>query len=114
MDDESLVEYIPYNILTKQQAIKKMKSKLPKSITNEAARKAVQEKEKIMKELEAQLGIKHDDEQEEQKKEIRLTDVKDAVKVNLNDRNATLEEGEHKFIYRRGKGNGLRSKYGLN
>lgn len=113
LDDDRLEEYIPFNIVSKQQAVNKMKSKLPKSILDEKKKKEVEEMEKRRKELEIELNI-HNDNQEVQKKpaKIELLDVKDAKKIDNKEYNQTFQEGEHQFIFK-GKHKGLRSKYNL-
>ena len=113
LDDDRLEEYIPFNIVSKQQAVNKMKSKLPKSILDEKKRKEVEEMNKRRIELENELNI-HNDDQEVHKKpaKIELLDIKDAKKVDNNEYNKTFQEGEHQFIYK-GKHKGLRAKYNL-
>lgn len=113
LDDDRLVEYIPFNIVSKQQAVNKMKSKLPKSILDEKKRKEVEEMNKRRIELEKELNIPIEN-QEVQKNpvKIELTDIKDAKKIDNNDYNKIFQEGEHQFIYK-GKHKGLRSKYNL-
>lgn len=113
LDDDMLCEYVPFNIVSKQQAVNKMKSKLPKSILDEKKKKELEEMEKKRKELEIELNI-HNDDQEVQKKpaKIQLLDIKDAKKVDNKEYNQTFQENEHQFIYK-GKHRGLRSKYNL-
>lgn len=113
LDDDRLEEYIPFNIVSKQQAVNKMKSKLPKSILDEKKRKEVEEMNKRRIELEKELNI-HNDDQEVQKKpaKIELTDIKEAKKIDNNEYNRTFQQGEHQFIYK-GKHKGLRAKYNL-
>ena len=113
LDDDMLCEYVPFNIVSKQQAVNKMKSKLPKSILDEKKKKELEEMEKRRKELEIELNI-HNDDHEVQKKpaKIELLDIKDAKKVDNKEYNQTFQEGEHQFIYK-GKHRGLRAKYNL-
>ena len=113
LDDDMLCEYVPFNIVSKQQAINKMKSKLPKSILDEKKKKELEEMEERRKQLEIELNI-HDDDNEVQKKpaKIELLDVKDAKKIDNKEYNQTFQENEHQFIYK-GKHRGLRSKYNL-
>lgn len=113
LDDDRLEEYIPFNIVSKQQAINKMKSKLPKSILDEKKKKELEEMEKRRIELEKELNI-HNDDQTIQKKvtKVELTDIKDAKKIDNNEYNRIFQEGEHQFIYR-GRHKGLRAKYNL-
>ena len=42
LDDDSLVEYVLYKLNNKQQAINKMRSKLPKALSDEHKRKEVE------------------------------------------------------------------------
>lgn len=113
-DDNILQEYIPFNIVSKQQAINKMKSKLPKSILDEKKKKELEEMEKRRKELEIELNIPTVEDQEVQKKpaKIELFDIKDAKKIDNKEYNQTFQENEHQFIYK-GKNRGLRAKYNL-
>ena len=46
LDDDRLEEYVPYELSSKQQAINKMRSKLPHAITDEQKRKEVEEKQR--------------------------------------------------------------------
>ena len=57
LDDDSLVEYVPYELSSKQQAINKMRSKLPRAITDEQKRKEVEEKQRQVQQLEQELGL---------------------------------------------------------
>ena len=113
LDDDMLREYIPFNIVSKQQAVNKLKSKLPKSILDEKKKKELEEMEKRRIELEKELNI-HNDDQEVQKKpaKIELLDINDAKKIDNKDYNKTFQQGEHQFIYK-GKHKGLRAKYNL-
>lgn len=113
LDDDILQEYIPFNIVSKQQAVNKLKSKLPKSILDEKKKKELEEMEKRRIELEKELNIYNDD-QEVQKKpaKIELLDIKDAKKIDNNEYNKTFQQEEHQFIYK-GKHRGLRAKYNL-
>lgn len=113
LDDDRLEEYIPFNIVSKQQAVNKMKSKLPKSILDEKKKKELEEMNKRRIQLENELNIPIE-EQTIQKKpaKIELLDIKDATKINNNEYNKTFQEGEHQFIYK-GKHKGLRAKYNL-
>ena len=113
LDDDRLEEYIPFNIVSKQQAVNKMKSKLPKSILDEKKRKELEEMNKRKIELENELNIAIEDQTIQKKPtKIELTDIKDAKKINNNEYNKTFQEGEHQFIYK-GKHKGLRAKYNL-
>ena len=113
LDDDRLEEYIPFNIVSKQQAVNKMRSKLPKSILDEKKRKELEEMNKRKIELENELNIPIEDQTIQKKAtKIELTDIKDAKKVDNKDYNKTFQEGEHQFIYK-GKHKSLRAKYNL-
>lgn len=113
LDDDILCEYVPFNIISKQQAINKMKSKLPKSILDEKKKKELEEMEKRRKELEIELNISTENQNIEKKPaKIELLDIKDAKKVDNKEYNQTFQENEHQFIFK-GKHRGLRSKYNL-
>ena len=113
LDDDRLEEYIPFNIVSKQQAINKMRSKLPKSILDEKKKKELEEMEKRRRELESELNIPIEDQSIQKKStKIELTDIKDAKKIENKDYNKTFQEGEHQFIYK-GKHKSLRAKYNL-
>ena len=114
LDDDMLCEYVPFNIVSKQQAVNKMRSKLPKSILDEKKKKELKEMEERRKELEIELNIPTAEDQTVQKKpaKIELLDIKDAKKVDNKDYNKTFQEGEHQFIYK-GKHKSLRAKYNL-
>lgn len=115
LDDNELVEYVPYEIVSKQQALSKMRSKLPKSITDEAKKKEMEEKTKLARQLEQELGIKNPYEQESKDKsagiDIKLKHIKDAKKITDKEYAEEFNTNEHKFI-KQSKRN-LRSKYGL-
>ena len=113
LDDDRLEEYIPFNIVSKQQAVNKMKSKLPKSILDEKKKKELEEMEKRRRELEIELNIPIEDKTIQKKPaKIELTDIKDAKKIDNKEYNQTFQENEHQFIYK-GKHRGLRAKYNL-
>lgn len=113
LDDDRLEEYIPFNIVSKQQAVNKMKSKLPKSILDEKKKKELEEMEKRRRELEIELNIPIEDKTIQKKPaKIELTDIKDANKIDNKEYNKTFQEGEHQFIYK-GKHKSLRAKYNL-
>ena len=113
LDDDRLEEYIPFNIVSKQQAIAKMRSKTPKSILDEKKKKELEEMNKRRIELENQLNIPIEEQTIEKKPaKIELLDIKDAKKIDNKEYNKTFQEGEHQFIYK-GKHKGLRAKYNL-
>ena len=113
IDDDRLEEYIPFNIVSKQQAVNKMTSKLPKSILDEKKKKELEEMNKRRIELENELNIPIEDQTIQKKStKIELTDIKDAKKVDNKDYNKTFQEGEHQFIHK-GKHKGLRATYNL-
>ena len=127
LDDDRLVEYVPYDIISKQQAINKMKSKLPKAITDAKKRKEVEDKNRKLKELEAELGINKDSNASAKKegKRYRVVDVKDAVEIKPKEYTQEINTKEFNFIQKPTDGvsnytspapqskKGLRSKYGL-
>ena len=73
LDDDRLVEYIPYEFVSKQQAVNKMKSKLPKGIIDEQKHKEVEEKNKMLRQLEDELGIKRKDISTSENKSVNKT-----------------------------------------
>lgn len=116
LEDNDLVEYVPYEIVSKQQALTKMKNKLPKPITDESMRKELEEKNKRARELELELGIHNQNDQVMEKKksegiDLKLKHIKDAKKVTEKEYAEEFNTNEHKFI-KQSKRN-LRSKYGL-
>lgn len=127
LDDDRLVEYVPYDIISKQQAINKMKSKLPKAITDEKKRKEVEEKNRKARELEEELGINKEGNTSSKKegRSYRVVDVKDAVEVKSKEYTQEINTKEFNFIQKptdstanytspvRQSKKGLRSKYGL-
>ena len=113
LDDDRLVEYVPYDIVSKQQAINKMKSKLPKAITDEKKRKEIEEKNKQLKELEAELGINKEGTPAKKEgkrsspyglhgssegRSYRVVDVKDAVEVKPKEYTQEINTKEFNFI----------------
>ena len=56
LDNDSLVEYVRYELSSKQQAINKMRSKLPKALSDERKRKEVEEKQRQVQQLEEKHG----------------------------------------------------------
>ena len=113
LDDDMLCEYVPFNIVSKQQAVNKMRSKLPKSILDEKKKKELEEMNKRRIELENELNIPIEDQTIQKKPaKIELLDIKDAKKIDNKEYNQTFQEGEHQFIYK-GKHKSLRAKYNL-
>ena len=103
IDDTNLAEYVPYDIISKQQAINKMKSKLPKAITNEQKRKELEEKNRQLKELEDELGIVNSNGNtksnvKKEGKRYRVVDVKDAVEVKPKEYTQEVNTKEFNFI----------------
>ena len=127
LDDDRLVEYVPYDIVSKQQAINKMKSKLPKAITDEKKRKELEEKNRKARELEEELGINKEGNTSSKKegRSYRVVDVKDAVEVKPKEYTQEINTKEFNFIQKPSDGTanyttpvrqskkGLRSKYGI-
>lgn len=112
LDDSNLLEYVPYDIISKQQAINKMKSKLPKAITDQQKRKEVEEKNRQLKELEAELGINKDTTTTQKSKTYRVVDVKDAVEVKPKDYTQEINTKEFNFI-QAPRHTGVRDSYGI-
>ena len=102
LDDDRLVEYIPYEFVSKQQAINKMKSKLPKGIIDEEKHKEVEEKNKMLRKLEDELGIKRKDISTSENKNVnktkRLIDVKDAIEIKPKEYTQEFNQSEFKLI----------------
>ena len=102
LDDDRLVEYIPYEFVSKQQAVNKMKSKLPKGIIDEQKHKEVEEKNKMLRQLEDELGIKRKDistsENKSANKTKRLIDVKDAIEIKPKEYTQEFNQSEFKLI----------------
>lgn len=102
LDDDRLVEYIPYEFVSKQQAVNKMKSKLPKGIIDEQKHKEVEEKNKMLRQLEDELGIKRKDISTSENKSVnktkRLIDVKDAIEVKPKEYTQEFNQSEFKLI----------------
>ena len=133
LDDSNLEEYVPYDIASKQQAVNKMKSKLPKAITDERKRKEVEAKQKELQKLEEELGIsKEHNDYVPKPKTYNLIDIKDAKEVKPKDYTKSISTKEFQFIkkvkhedgvencyeqpsvkVKVKKGVGLRSKYNL-
>lgn len=133
LDDSNLEEYLPYDIASKQQAVNKMKSKLPKAITDERKRKEVEAKQKELQKLEEELGISKEHTTSVNKpRTYNLIDIKDAKEVKPKDYTKSISTKEFEFIkkvkhedgvedcynqqavkVKVKKGLGLRSKYNL-
>ena len=68
LDDDSLVEYVPYELSNKQQAMNKMGSKLPKALSDKQKKKTeVEEKQQQVQQLEEELNIKKTNETKDSK-----------------------------------------------
>ena len=132
LDDSNLEEYVPYDIASKQQAINKMKSKLPKAITDEHKRKEVESKQKELEELEQELGIASSKPSGPKSRSYNLLDIKDAKEIKPENYTKSISTQEFQFInrvkhdsgvednykqpvssHKVKKGIGLRSKYNL-
>ena len=129
LDDDSLVEYVPYELSSKQQAINKMRSKLPRAITDEQKRKEVEEKQRQVQQLEQELGLGGRVEKRGKDKTYNLLDIKEAVEIKLSDYSKTINTKEFQFVQKprdgtgsygaapeppkRKHGKGLRTKYDL-
>ena len=128
LDDDSLVEYVPYELSSKQQAINKMRSKLPRAITDERKRKEVEEKQRQVQQLEEELGLgKKGGRATSRDKTYNLLDIKEAVEIKPSDYSKSINTKEFQFVQKprdgtanytteapkHKKGKGLRSKYDL-
>ena len=131
LDDDSLVEYVPYELSSKQQAINKMRSKLPKALSDERKRKDVEEKQRQVQQLEQELGRQGGTRREEKRDKSRtynLLDIKEAVEIKPQDYSKSINTKEFQFVQKprdgmanytppeptkHKKGKGLRSKYDL-
>ena len=127
LDDDSLVEYVPYELSSKQQAINKMRSKLPRAITDERKRKEVEDKQRQVQQLEEELGLGKKERAERKDKTYNLLDIKEAVEIKTSDYSKTINTKEFQFVQKprdgtanytaeptkRRHGKGLRTKYDL-
>ena len=136
LDDDSLVEYVPYELSSKQQAINKMRSKLPKALSDERKRKEVEEKQRQVQQLEEELGkgiARSEDKRNKRDKSrtYNLLDIKEAVEIKPQDYSKAINTKEFQFVQKprdgtqnweapsdrvapkQKKGKGLRSKYDL-
>ena len=135
LDDDSLVEYVPYELSSKQQAINKMRSKLPKALSDERKRKEVEEKQRQVQQLEEELGRTSDNKKTKVNKgrTYNLLDIKEAVEIKPQDYSKAINTKEFQFVQKpkpghnveqpiesnvspqskKGKSKGLRSRYGL-
>ena len=128
LDDDSLVEYVPYELSSKQQAINKMRSKLSRAITDERKRKEVEEKQRQVQQLEEELGLGKKERAERKDKTYNLLDIKEAVEIKPSDYSKSINTKEFQFVQKprdgtanyttpeppkHKKGKGLRSKYDL-
>ena len=98
LDDDSLVEYVPYELSSKQQAINKMRSKLPRAITDEQKRKEVEEKQRQVQQLEQELGLCKKERAERKDKTYNLLDIKEAVEIKPSDYSKTINTKEFQFV----------------
>ena len=129
LDDDSLVEYVPYELSSKQQAINKMRSKLPRAITDERKRREVEEKQRQVHQLEEELGLGKKERAERKDKTYNLLDIKEAVEIKPSDYSKSINTKEFQFVQKprdgtgsygaapeapkRKHGKGLRTKYDL-
>lgn len=101
LDDDMLVEYLPYEFVSKQQTINKMKSKLPKAIVDVEKHKEVEQKNQILRKLENELGLKTKDiyaNDSKSNKNKRLIDIKDAIEIKPKDYTQEFNQSEFKLI----------------
>ena len=96
LDDDSLVEYVPYELSSKQQAINKMRSKLPKALSDERKRKEVEEKQRQVQQLEEELGRTSDNKKTKVNKgcTYNLLDIKEAVEIKPQDYSKSINTKE--------------------
>ena len=103
LDNDSLVEYVPYELSSKQQAINKMRSKLPKALSDERKRKEVEEKQRQVQQLEEELGkgiVKK--EMKDKSRTYNLLYIKEAVEIKPSDYSKTINTKEF-YLYRNRK-----------
>ena len=103
LDNDSLVEYVPYELSSKQQAINKMRSKLPKALSDERKRKEVEEKQRQVQQLEEELGkgiVKK--EMKDKSRTYNLLYIKEAVEIKPQDYSKTINTKEF-YLYRNRK-----------
>ena len=98
LDDDSLVEYVPYELSSKQQAINKMRSKLPRAITDERKRKEVEEKQRQVQQLEEELGLGKKERVEQKNRTYNLLDIKEAVEIKPSDYSKSINTKEFQFV----------------
>ena len=103
LDDDSLVEYVPYELSSKQQAINKMRSKLPKALSDERKRKEVEEKQRQVQQLEQELGkgiARSEDKRNKRDKSrtYNLLDIKEAVEIKPQDYSKAINTKEFQFV----------------
>lgn len=120
LDDTELEEYTPYDMKTQQQCIRKMASKLPKSIKDSRIAKERADKQAEMLRLRAELGIPDPDadvsSERDEPKTVMLTDIRDAQKIDPKDWNQTAKIATKESIprpktARSTRVQSLRSKY---
>ena len=100
LDDDSLVEYVPYELSSKQQAINKMRSKLPKALSDERKRKEVEEKQRQVQQLEEEVGKgrRRKEEKKGMSRIYNLLDIKEAVQIKPSDYSKTINTKEFQFV----------------
>ena len=100
LDDDSLVEYVPYELSSKQQAINKMRSKLPKALSDERKRKEVEEKQRQVQQLEEEVGKgrRRKEEKKGMSRTYNLLDIKEAVQIKPSDYSKTINTKEFQFV----------------
>ena len=100
LDDDSLVEYVPYEQSSKQQAINKMRSKLPKALSDERKRKKVEEKQRQVQQLEEELGkgIARSEDKRNKSRTYNLLDIKEAVEIKPQDYSKAINTKEFQFV----------------
>ena len=97
---DMLVEYVPYELSSKQQAINKMRSKLPKALSDERKRKEVEEKQRQVQQLEQELGkgIARKEAKKDKTRTYNLLDIKEAVEIKPQDYSKAINTKEFQFV----------------
>ena len=99
LDDDSLVEYVPYELSSKQQAINKLRSKLPQALSDERKRKEVEEKQRQVQQLEQELGRQKTTQTKVNKARTHtLLDIKEAVEIKPQDYSKAIDTKEFQFV----------------
>ena len=100
LDNDSLVEYVPYELSSKQQAINKMRLKLPKALGDEHKRKEVEEKQRQVQQLEEELGkgVARREEKRDKSRTYNLLDLKEAIQIKPSDCSKAINTKDFQFV----------------